>query len=166
MTSATIVTIIGDSMDHWWVITLTLKTYDSPRSTLTLVFAPSYRPIIDVTVTTGVPFFGFFHSYILHFVTGFLQIYKAQYDCFPPTFPVWTQCPLFPPSCVMPVFILLTATVLWWRLSGTLHTVLVICGTAAAAVRDVTLPSKIDIATHRPMAGRWFSDRSWMSWTF
>ena len=52
----------GDSTDPWDIPTLTSNSSDNSESTLTLVFAPSYRLIADLTKTYGIPFFLIAHS--------------------------------------------------------------------------------------------------------
>ena len=47
----------GDSTDPWCIPTLTSNSSDNSESTITLVFAPSYRLITGQTKTSGIPFF-------------------------------------------------------------------------------------------------------------
>ena len=56
-TSATTAKRKGDSTDPWFIHTLTSTFSDNSESTLTLVFAPSFRLITDLTKTSGIPFF-------------------------------------------------------------------------------------------------------------
>ena len=51
-------------MDSWCIHTLTSNSSDNSESTLTLVFAPSYRLITDLTKTSGILLFLIAHSNI------------------------------------------------------------------------------------------------------
>ena len=53
---------IGELTDPWCIPTLTSNCSDNSESTLTLVFAPSYRLISDLTQTYLIPFFINAHS--------------------------------------------------------------------------------------------------------
>ena len=62
MTSTTTARRKGGSTDPWCITTLTSSSSTNSKSTLTLVFAPSYRFITDLTNTSGIPFFLIAHS--------------------------------------------------------------------------------------------------------
>ena len=55
----------GDNANPWYIPTLTSNSSVNSESTLTLVFAPSYRLISDLTKTSGITFFLIAHFYTL-----------------------------------------------------------------------------------------------------
>ena len=62
-----------DSTDPWCTPTLTSNSSENSESTLTLVFAPSYKLITDLTKTAGIPFY-----LIAHPNTFFATLSKAS----------------------------------------------------------------------------------------
>ena len=101
----------GHSKDPWCIPTLTSNSSDNSESTLTLVFAPSYSLITDLTKTSGILFFLVAHSYtLLHALSRtFSRSTKHTYNFFP--LAAYSSCSLLkistgsiiPPSGMRPI---------------------------------------------------------------
>ena len=75
----------GDSTDPWCIPTLTYDSSDNSESTLTLVFAHSYRLFTDLTKTSGIPFFLIAHysTFLGILSKAFSMSTKHTYYLFP-----------------------------------------------------------------------------------